>query len=54
MTTQQALNKLNANPCTAWDQSLFIGFSSEQIEAAKRAWHAALYAAAIAFSTPSK
>ena len=51
---QKALNTLNANPCTAWDPAMFPSFNEEQLEAARRAWHAAIYAAAIAMSSYSR
>ena len=55
MTTQEALNAMNANPCTAWDPEMFgAGWSGEQVEAARKAWHAAIYAAAIAISTQAQ
>lgn len=50
---QKALEILNANPCTAWDPAIFPRFNEEELRAAQRSWHAAIYAAALAFSSVS-
>lgn len=50
---QNVLNRINANPCTAWDPTAFPGLGEVELEAARRAWHAAIYAAAIALTSPA-
>lgn len=51
MNTREALNVMNANPCTAWDSQIFPNLSNLELDAARVAWHAAIYAAALAIGT---
>lgn len=51
-TMQAALNTINANPCSWFDSAAFPDFNEEQMDAARRAWNAAVYAAAMAIAHP--
>jgi len=50
MTFQEALEVFNNAKETAWDKAAFPTMSDEQLEAARKGFHAGIYQAALAFS----
>lgn len=52
-TTQDVLNRINANPCSAFDPTSFVGYNDDEIAAMRRAWDAAIFAAALAIAGES-
>lgn len=50
MTFDEAIAKLNNDPCTTWNPDIFIGYSEAELAVMSKAWHGAIYAAAIAIS----